>query len=410
MTENTLSSESSIQRKIFAVRLKNIIATPQFKRNVRQYTMVMALVLISLIFMGLTEGIFISARNISNLFLQTTTLAILATGLVLVVVSGHLDLSLGSVAGFSGAVAAVLQVNYGWSTAVVIPATLILGLLIGVWHGFWIAYRKVSALIVTLGSMLIFRGAMIGVTGGATIGPFHNDFKFLGQGYLPSVLLKSSGISDTSILAGIIALILLWGQAVKVRRGKINHGFKVLGFSLFMLKNLFLSSLVVTIFAVLISYRGVSFSVIVVLVLAILFQILAEKTTFGRRIYAIGGNEQAAYLSGIDIKKHIMSVYMLMGMMASLAGLVFTARLNAATAAAGNMFELDAVAAAVIGGCSLAGGEGTIVGALIGALVMSSLDNGMSLMDMDVTYQYIIKGLILVLAVWIDSETRQKKN
>lgn len=381
----------------------------RFRSKIRKLTMVFALVTIWLIFALLTDSIFLSPRNLSNLVLQTATIAILSIGLVLVVVSGNLDLSLGSVAGFTGAVAAVLQVHMGMPTYQVIPIVLLVGAAVGAWHGFWIAYQGVSALIVTLGSMMIFRGALIGVTGGATIGPLNDSLKFLGQGYLPAIFFGEGGATDLSLLAAGISLFGFIGSRLLKRRGRILHGFEVESPLRFWLVNGSMSLIIVTGFGVLISYRGVPAAFVLVLILGILFHFIGTNTVFGRRIYAIGGNKKSAYLSGINITRHILLVYISMGAMTGLAGMVFTARLNAATAAAGNLFELDAVAAAVIGGCSLAGGEGTVFGAILGALVMASLDNGMSLMDMSVTYQYIIKGLILVFAVWVDSKTRQKQ-
>ena len=289
-----------------------------------------------------------------------------------------------------------------------IVAGLAVGALIGLWHGYWIAYRGVSALIVTLGSMMIFKGLLIGVTGGATIGPMRPAFKFIGQGYLPRVLLKDGTVNDSSLALGGLVIALFVFSSLRDRAARKRYGFPVLSFPLFMIRLACLSGLIALAFGILAGYMGVPIAVILVMALAVLFNFLARSTTFGRRVFAIGGNAEAASLSGIDIRKHVLVVYVIMGVMTAVAGIIFTARLNAASATAGNLFELDAVAAVVIGGTSLAGGEGTIAGALVGALVMASLDNGMRLMDMDVTWQYFLKGLLLVFAVWVDTMTRRR--
>ncbi len=378
------------------------------QRNIRQYTMIAALLAIWLIFTVLTGGIFISPRNLSNLFLQSATIAILSIGLVLVVVSGNLDLSLGSVAGFVGAIVAVLQVNFQMDTVSSIAIALMVGALIGLWHGYWIAYRRVSALIVTLGSFMIFRGGVIGVTGGATIGPMEDSFKFLGQGFLPELLGPESEFKVTGMVLALTIVAVLVAFEVVNRSNRRAHGLKVSSVGALLGKLAALSLAAAVVFLPLGAYQGVPMAIVLVLALAAIFHFIAQDTTFGRRIFAIGGNKEAAALSGIDIKKHILVLYVMMGIMTAVAGIIFTARLNAATATAGNLFELDAIAAVVIGGSSLAGGVGTIAGALVGALVMSSLDNGMSLLDMDVTWQYVLKGLILLAAVWVDTATQKK--
>ena len=367
--------------------------------HIRKFTMLIALVAIWLIFTMLTHGIFISPRNLSNLFVQTVAVAIITIGMTLIIVTRNIDLSVGSVAAFTGAVAAFLQVKMGWPTSFAIVAALAGGLGIGVWHGFWIAYRMVPAFIVTLASMMIFRGAVLGITQGATIAPLSGAFKAIGQSYVSPHL---------SIVIGVVAVILYVLVFFYKRMRRAKYGFKVRPLALDMLKALVISAVIAGFFGIMIHNRGVSYAVLVMLVLAVIFNFIAQQTVFGRQLYAIGGNPDAAALSGVNIRKRIMALYVIFGAITALSGLVLTARLNAATTSAGHGMELDVIAAAVIGGTSLMGGEGTIVGSVIGALIMASLDNGMSLMDTNITYQYIIKGMILLLAVWVDIATRKK--
>lgn len=379
------------------------------KNNIRQYTMVIALLAIWVIFTVLTDDhVFLTTRNLSNLFLQACTIAILATGMVLVMVAGHIDLSVGSVAGFLGAVSAVLMVKLGWGTLSAIAATLLLGLLVGIWHGYWVAYRGVPAFIVTLASMMAFKGLIIGVTGGASIGPMTPAFKAIGQGYVPKLFLPNALFNDTSAIIGILLIIAYVIFDLKRRNSRIKYGFSVLPMPLQIAKMVLVSVVMAAVLSIMIGYMGIPYAILLLIGLVILFSFIAEQTTFGRYVYAIGGSREAARLSGININKTNMIIFMIMGTMTAIAGIVFTARLNAATTAAGNLFELDAIASAVIGGTSTLGGEGTIIGAIIGSLVMASLDNGMSLMNLDITFQYVIKGLILLLAVWVDIATRKK--
>ncbi len=380
-----------------------------FRANIRQYTMLAALVLIWAIFAATTDGLFFSPRNLSNLFLQTVTVAIVACGMVLIIVTGNIDLSVGSVAGFCGAVGAVLQVKYGLGTPAVIIAVLLTGMVIGAWHGFWVAFKKVPAFIVTLASMLAFRGAILGVTGGATVSPMQESFKAIGSGYLPDVLTAQGGFSDTSALFALVCLALFVWYRVRKRIEQASGGGTASPLWVELLQSGGSALAVGGAFAIMVFNEGISYAVLILMAVVLLFHFLAERTVFGRRLYAIGGNADAALLSGISIQKNIMALYILFGSLTALAGIVMTARLNAATTSAGVNMELDAIAAAVIGGTSLLGGEGKITGAVIGALIMSSLDNGMSLMNLDITWQYVIKGLILLLAVWADIAMRQRK-
>lgn len=388
-----------------SVSAKEVIVN-SIKHNVRQYTMAIALLSIWAIFTVLTKGTFITFRNLSNLFFQSSTIAILAVGMVLVIVAGHIDLSVGNAVGFLGAIAGVLMAKKGMDTITTILIVLVAGLLIGLWQGYWIAYRGVPAFIVTLAGWLIFRGACIGVTGGNSIGPMNSSFKIIGQGYLPK--LTNVSFNDTSAFVGLAFIILFIIFNLRKRKIRIRYGFSVLPVHLEIVKIVSVSIAIALILSIMIGYMGIPYAILLLMGIVGLFTFITTKTTFGRHIYAIGGNKEAARLSGIDIKKTNMMIFVLMGLLCSVASIVFTARLNAATASAGSMFEMDAIAAAIIGGTSTMGGEGTVIGAIIGALFMASLDNGMSLMNLDVTYQYMVKGLILLMAVWVDISTRRK--
>jgi D-xylose transport system permease protein len=385
------------------------------RQNTKQYTMFIALLAIWVTFSFLTEGVFLTSRNLSNLFVQSATTAILGIAMVLVIVTGHIDLSVGSVLGFTGAACAMLMIKLEWGVIPSVAATLLVGLAIGAWHGFWVAFRKVPAFIVTLASMLMFRGLIIGITGGQTQGlemapeSAANSFMLVGQGYLPTLSPAEEGqIHDTSLYFSLALIAACVIAGMRRRAARVKYGFSVLPLR-FEVARLVLASAAIGAFSfIMVIYAGIPWSVILVIALALIFTFVANNTTFGRHLYAIGGNPDAARLSGINVPRKTFMLFLIMGVMTAIAGIVYTARLNAATTSAGQNAELDAIAAAVIGGTSLMGGEGTIAGAVIGALVMASLDNGMSLMNLDITFQYVIKGLILLFAVWVDMAQRKK--
>ncbi|PKM51999.1 MAG: sugar ABC transporter permease [Firmicutes bacterium HGW-Firmicutes-7] len=400
----TINSGEAIRNKgSFSQLISNSI-----KQNIRQYTMIIALLSIWIIFALLTKGIFLTSRNLSNLFLQMVTIGFLACGMVLVIVATHIDLSVGSVAGTLGAVSAVLMTKAGLNPLLTIVLTLGCGILVGCWHGFWISYRGVPAFIVTLASMTAFKGITLAITKGATIGEFPLAFKALGQGYVPKLFFKNANFNDTSIIIGVIFIILFIIIDLKKRNARIKHELEVLSVPLQTLRIVLISVVIAIPCMVMISYRGIPYAVLLLIGVVVIFTFMTNKTKFGRYVYAIGGNKQAARLSGVNIKRINFFIFVLMGLLTALASIVFTGRLNAATTSAGNLFELDAIAACYIGGTSSTGGVGTIFGAIIGALVMASLDNGMSLMNVEIMYQYIIKGAILLFAVWIDFVTNKK--
>ncbi len=350
----------------------------------RALTLLGALLLIWIIFTATTGGTFVTPRNLSLLLRQMSCTSILAIGMVLVIVCAEIDLSVGAMTGFLGALSAILFVNHSWPLWTVFLTTICAGALLGHLQGHIVTWFKMPSFIVTLGGMLIYQGSLLGLTGGVAISPTP-DYLFVGQAFLSKPL--------GWVLAGILVLILCY-QGFKARSNRW--------------KSLLLSALALGVTMILSAYDGVPVPVLIMLVLAAIFSIVASQTPFGRHLYAIGGNREAAFYSGINIKKHLVAVFTLMGALCGVAGIVLTARVGAATSDAGRMMELDAIAATVIGGTSLMGGRGTVWGALLGALMMASIDNGMSLMNTESFWQPIIKGSILITAVALDMMGRKK--
>jgi len=350
----------------------------------RALTMVGALLAIWVVFSLATGGTFLLPRNLSLLARQMAVTSILATGMVLVIVAGQIDLSVGALAGLTGALAALAYARLGWPLALAIVLALVVGATLGALEGGLVAWLRIPPFIVTLGGMLVFQGTLLGVTGGVSTSP-PRPFLFLGQAYLP----KLAGWIVAAVVAAALAFTASRAQGRR-RLGRL--GLAVLAIGAVALMN---------------AYAGVPVPVLVVLALATVLSTVAHHTPFGRHLYAIGGNREAAFYSGIAIEGHLVGVFTLMGLLAGAAGVVLTARVGAATPNAGQLMELDAIAAAVIGGTSLLGGQGTVWGALLGALVMASLDNGMSLLNTEAFWQPILKGGILVAAVAVDMAGRR---
>jgi len=381
------------------------------RNNVRQYTMIAALLIIWMIFSVLTNGLFITPRNLSNLLLQMVTIGIMTSGMLLVMVAGHIDLSIGSVCGTLGALVAYLMIKMEVPPVFAIMITMGVSFLVGSWHGYWVAYRGVPAFIATLSSQIAFKGFTLFITNGKTIGEFPVFFKSIGQGFIPRLVFtdpETVPFHDLTVAIFLISIALFVIMDLRKRKNRIAKGFDVLPFSLEIFKIVAVTAGISVIGYVLGSYRGMPYAILILSIVVIIFSIVTTRTPFGRHVYAIGGNSEAAKLSGVNNKKTLLKIFMLMGTLCGVASIVFTARLNAATTAAGTLFELDTIAACIIGGTSTTGGIGTVFGAIIGALVMASLDNGMSLMNVEIMYQYIIKGMILLLAVWIDLATKKK--
>ncbi|GAP08128.1 MAG TPA: ABC transporter permease [Anaerolinea thermolimosa] len=378
------------------------------RENIREYGMYIALFVIMAIFTITTRGTFISSRNISNLLNQTGYIAVLAVGMTLVIVIRHIDLSVGFLAGFLGAVAAIALVFWKLPTWVVIPLVLGLGVLAGCITAFLVAQLKIPSFVASLAGWLIYRGAILLVTAGTgTIIIPDATYNAIGNGYIPDIQVIP-GVHNLTLLLGVVAILLFIVNEISDRRKKLAYNFEVLSTDMFILKLLFMSGLIGAITWVLAGYNGLSWTVVVVLVVVAIYHFVTTQTVLGRHIYAIGGNPEAAELSGVSVKKLIYVVFGSMGMLSALSGILFSSRLQSATTTAGTLFELDAIAAAYVGGVSAAGGVGKVIGSIIGALVMTSLTSGMNLMGIDISLQYIVRGAVLAFAVIFDVTTRNR--
>lgn len=378
-----------------------------FRKNIRQYGMIIALVFITVLFQILTDGILLKPLNITNLILQNSYILILAIGMVLVIITGHIDLSVGSVAAFIGALAAIMMVDMQLHPFVAVILSLLIGALIGAWQGFWVAYVNIPAFIVTLAGMLLFRGLTMIVLGGQSIAPFPKSFQKISSGFLPDWFGGGSLHVLTLVLGILLSLLVVW-QEYRERRTLIKYRFEVPALWIFALK---LAALVVVLNLftyVLATYHGIPNILVILFFLIVIYSFVMNRMIAGRHIYALGGNEKAAKLSGVKTKKVTFWVFVNMGALAALSGLIFAARLNSATPKAGTNFELDAIAACFIGGASATGGIGTVYGAIIGGLVMGVMNNGMSLIGLGVDWQQGIKGLVLLLAVAFDIYNKSK--
>lgn len=365
--------------------------------TLRAYTMIGALALIWIFFHWATDGIFLTPRNLSNLTMQTAVTGVLAVGMLMVIVSGNIDLSVGSVLGLAGGCAAIAITTYQFGFIPAVIIAIVVGILIGVFQGALVAYANIPAFIVTLGGLLAWRGVVKGVSNSETIPVADLTFKSLGQQYLAPI--------GGWVIAGLAIAFILWRTYKKIQEAKtyetsLSQG-QILSSALFQV------GAVIAFIFVMNSYAGIPISVLILLVVALVGVFITNYTTFGRYLYAIGGNADAARLSGINNKAKVLQVYALLGALTGIAALIFTARVGSATPDAGVLKELDAIAACVIGGASLVGGRGTIFGAILGALIMASLDNGMSLLNVRDFMQDIIKGSILVAAVGLDMVGRK---
>ncbi len=380
-----------------------------FKNNLRQYAMLLALVVIMALFQVLTDGILLKPQNVTNLILQNSYVIILAIGMVLCILTGgNIDLSVGSVVAIVGAITGTLIVTMKVSIPLAIIVGLLAGLVIGIWQGFWIAYVRIPAFIVTLAGMLLFRGLTLIVLQGKTISPFPKSFLTISGGFIPDFLGNGSKFNMTTVIIGVIISAVYLVLEFRKRANKKKYDFEVLSTPLFI-GQLVIILVVLNLFAYwLASYKGIPVVLVLLAVLIIGYSFITTKTTLGRHIYAIGGNEKAAKLSGVNTNKVLFLTYVNMGVLAAVTGIVFTSRLMAATPTAGTNFELDAIAACFIGGASATGGVGTVIGAIIGALVMGVLNNGMSILGVGSDWQMAIKGCVLLAAVAFDIMSKNK--
>jgi D-xylose transport system permease protein len=369
-------------------------------RSLRTYTMVFALLAIWGIFQYVTGGAFLQARNLSNLLRQMSVTGTLSVGMVLIIVAAQIDLSIGSVVCFLGAILAVMNTNMGISPLPAFAITIVVGGLIGLAQGYLVSYQRIPAFIVTLGGMMIFRGASMWVTKNETIPLQENWIHSLGINYVGAHL---------GWILCIGALILTITYFVRDYKAQRKRKLVVTTLTSLIVTLVALTVLVVGGMSILGSYEGIPVPVVVTLVIMLIMNFVATQTTWGRHIYAIGGNADAAHLSGISVRSRILGVFILMGVLSAIGGVIMTARVGSASPDAGALLELDAIASCVIGGTSLMGGIGSIPGAILGALVMESLNNGMSLANIEPFWQYIVKGVVLVVAVWADIASQKTK-
>ncbi len=378
------------------------------KGSLKQNAMVIALGVVILLFLILTEGVLLQPLNISNIIQQNAYVMVLAIGMLLcILICGNIDLSVGSVVGFVGAISALLIIKMEMPVLPAILISLAVGFVIGVWHGIWIAYVGVPAFIATLAGQLIFRGLTMVVLNGTSLAPLPESYTFMAAGFVPDI----ASIGDVNLLAiltGVVASGLFIVSELSKRRNKRRYNFAVPSLLAFWLR-IALIVIVINFFTVqLSSHRGLPMSLVVVVVLVLIYSFVTNKTIPGRHIYAYGGNPKAAVLSGIKTKRILFWVYVNMGFLSALAGIIFTGRLNSATPKGGNGFELDAIASCFIGGASTTGGIGTVVGAIVGGLLMGVLNNGMSIMGVSIDWQQAIKGFVLIAAVGFDVWTKSR--
>jgi putative multiple sugar transport system permease protein len=379
------------------------------KVNIREYGMYIALFIIMLTFSIMTDGLFMSSRNISNLIDATGYIAVLAVGMTLVIVIRHIDLSVGFAAGFLGAIAAVLLSQAGVPFYITIPIILVLGIIVGLFNGLLVAQFGIPSFVASLAGMLIFRGALLRVTEKTgTIIVKDENFNAIGNGFIPAIT-KVGGLNLLSLILGAVMIVLYIYSEFSKRNNKLKYNFEVVSANIFTVKVIFVSAIIAYITWILAGYNGFSWTVIVVMIVVAVYHFLTTSTVLGRHIYAVGSNPEAANLSGISVKKITYIVFGSMGMLSALSGILFTARLQSATTTAGTLFELDAIAAAYVGGVSAAGGVGKVTGSIIGAIVMASLSSGMNLMGIGISYQYMIRGAVLAIAVIFDVVTRKKR-
>ncbi|XOK10741.1 sugar ABC transporter permease GguB [Agrobacterium tumefaciens] len=386
----------------------NVISVGSYIRsNIREYGMLIALVAIMVFFQFYTGGILFRPVNLTNLILQNSFIVIMALGMLLVIVAGHIDLSVGSIVAFVGAIAAILTVQWGMNPFLAALICLVIGGIIGAAQGYWIAYHRIPSFIVTLAGMLVFRGLTLFVLGGKNIGPFPTDFQIISTGFLPDIG-GIEGLNTTSMILTLLITVVLFYLAWRRRVVNVKHGIDVEPFGFFIVQNLLISGAILVLGYQLSTYRGLPNVLIVMLVLIALYSFVTRRTTIGRRVYAMGGNEKATKLSGINTERLSFLTFVNMGVLAGLAGMIIATRLNSATPKAGVGFELDVIAACFIGGASASGGVGKITGAVIGAFIMGVMNNGMSIVGLGIDFQQMVKGLVLLAAVFFDVYNKNK--
>jgi len=388
--------------------------------HLRQYGLLFALIAVMAFFQIVTDGTLLRAVNVTNLLLQNSYIVIMALGMLIVIVSGNIDLSVGSVMGFIGALAAVMIVNHDMPVLVTIISCLVVGGIIGAAQGYWVAYWKIPSFIVTLAGMLVFRGLSLWLLEGQSVGPFPKEFQVLATGFVPDIFPAGIGaalaevfdarkVNVLALITGIAAAAMVVWIGLRQRAQNKAYGIEDEPKSFFIARNVIIAAALIFVMFKLSLFRGLPNVLITMGVLTVIYAFITETTTVGRRIYALGGNQKAAKLSGIKTERLTFLAFTNMGVLAAAAGLVFAARLNTATPKAGFALELDVIAAVFIGGASMSGGVGTIIGAVVGAFLMGVLNNGMSIMGIGIDYQQMIKGLVLLAAVIFDVYNKNKQ-
>jgi putative multiple sugar transport system permease protein len=382
------------------------------KNNIRQYTMLIALVLALIIFQFATGGVLLVPMNVTNLILQNAYVFILAIGMMILLINGgNIDLSVGSVVAFVGAIVGIMMISNHMPMWLTIIVALAIGAVIGIWNGFWVAYVRVPGFIVTLAGMLLFRGLTTNILHGNTLAPFSQSFVNISAGYVPDFIgLGKISINVTALLAGVLVAAIFVFMQIRSRANRQKFTSDIIPLPLFLVQIVAVSAVVLLAAYWLASYEGLPIIFVIIAILVIVYQFFTSKTVPGRYVYAMGGNEKAAKLSGINTNKVLFLCYVNMGVLAAVAAIATASRLDAASPLAGTNYDMDAISACFIGGASMYGGAGTIVGAIIGALFMGVLNNGMSILGAGTDIQMVIKGLVLLLAVAFDifSKSRAK--
>ncbi|MEH1030970.1 multiple monosaccharide ABC transporter permease [Micromonospora profundi] len=375
--------------------------------NLRQSGIYVALVVIVALFAILTDGVSLSPGNITNIVLQYSYILVLAIGMVILIIGGHIDLSVGSVVALTGAVSAVLVIQQGYPWWVGVLAAIAVGIAVGAWHGFWVAYAGIPAFIVTLAGMLLFRGLTLRVLDNISLSPFPAEYQRVAAGFLNG-LLGGQGFDAFTLLIGAVAVAGYAVSGFRTRVARIRYQQPVESFPLFVARVVAVGAVIMYFAWQLAHARGLPIVLIILAVLVLVYGLLTRRTVFGRQVYAIGGNLSAAALSGVKVRTVNFWMFVNMGFLAAVAGVIYSSRSNGAQPAAGNMFELDAIAAAFIGGAAVTGGVGTVVGAMVGGLIMAVMSNGMQLMGIDQSTQSVVKGLVLLVAVAFDVYNKRR--
>jgi putative multiple sugar transport system permease protein len=395
-------------------------STSVLAATLRDYGLLLTLVALMIFFQFTTNGVLFKPVNLTNIILQQSYIIVMALGMLLVIVAGHIDLSVGSVSGFIGALAAMLMVGWKFPPELAFLANpfmagaicLLVGAIVGAAQGWIIAYLGIPSFIVTLAGMLIFKGLSLAILSGRSIGPFPTEFQLLAAGFIPDIFgatnLGFGAMHTTTLVIGVLIVVGMIFANLRGRASRERHGYDVEPFTLFAVKNLVIAALILFFIYMLASYKGLPNVLIVMGVLTALFVFITKRLTFGRRIYAMGGNNKAAKLSGINTERLTFYVFAIMGALAALAGMIYAARLNSATPKAGQGLELDVIAAVFIGGASMAGGAGQVAGAVVGAFIMGVMNNGMSIMGVNIDWQQMIKGVVLLGAVIFDVYNKNK--